>query len=353
MTNNLWQIKESDYPQSGIIVEKIRFWLRYAVLAPSAHNTQPWRVEINGDQASIYRDPDYTLQESDGTLRETFLGLGAFLENLIVAAAHWHYQVTISQLAFTTADLLIARLRFSPIAADTEQGLLSTTSKVMTDPDLFNGITKRHTNRGHYVTTSLSEDTLKALKVAIEPDLLAVYITDSQAKERIARLVGQATQMALSVNTMKRELADLTFRESEQRPVGMMVEALTETPPEATSGADWTLHHMNAAEHGQYWHDTFASSPVQVLIGTRYDGPEAWLAAGRLMERILLKAAALGFTHCISAGPIEVPTLLPELRKEMAADYRPQALFRLGVPVNPSFTRYSTRRSVDLVVTGP
>jgi hypothetical protein len=36
-----WQIDASEYPASGTDAERLRFLVRYAILAPSGHNTQP------------------------------------------------------------------------------------------------------------------------------------------------------------------------------------------------------------------------------------------------------------------------------------------------------------------------
>jgi nitroreductase len=341
MSSTVWQVDEKDFPLSGDISDKIRFLLRYAILAPSAHNTQPWRVEIDGNMMNIFRDPAFTLRESDATLRETFLGLGAFLENFVVAASHFGYKATLTHTAFMTKELLIATIALDPSPVPEEDAML------------FAGILQRHTNRGTYDSTPLTETQLRSLEVPADTDTVIAWITDSSTRARIAGLVGQSTAMALSVNTMRRELAELTFREKEQQPVGMMVEALTETASDEVDGPQWVAAAMNPAEHGAAWHEAFAHSPLHVLIGTRADGPAAWLSAGRTMERVLLNAAAQGLSHCISAGPIEVPTLLPALRQEIEAGYRPQALFRLGIAQQPNFTRLSTRRTVEAVVTEP
>lgn len=41
-----WRIDESDFPSGGSIEEKLRFAVNYVILAPSSHNTQPWRFLI-------------------------------------------------------------------------------------------------------------------------------------------------------------------------------------------------------------------------------------------------------------------------------------------------------------------
>ena len=39
-----WQIKEQDFPHKGSVTEQLLFLLRYAILAPWSHNTQPWAL---------------------------------------------------------------------------------------------------------------------------------------------------------------------------------------------------------------------------------------------------------------------------------------------------------------------
>ena len=43
-----WEIKESDYPAGAKPEEKLKFLLRYAILAPSSHNSQLWKFRDSG-----------------------------------------------------------------------------------------------------------------------------------------------------------------------------------------------------------------------------------------------------------------------------------------------------------------
>ena len=45
-----WYISESDFPYDGSARDKLRFLLRYALLAPSPYNTQPWLFRIEGER---------------------------------------------------------------------------------------------------------------------------------------------------------------------------------------------------------------------------------------------------------------------------------------------------------------
>jgi hypothetical protein len=151
------------------------------------------------------------------------------------------------------------------------------------------------------------------------------------------------------MNGMKRELADLVTFESSEVETGMTVEAMTEVPPKTDDSKAWLLNDFDPTEEAKVWQDHFTTSPLQVIIATEYDGPESWIAAGRLMERALLIGARHGLMHCISAAPVEIPVLAPLLRQQIDTNYRPQVLFRVGKPINENFTRHSNRRPVGPV----
>ena len=61
--------------------------LYYAWRAPSPHNAQGWRIEVDGPVFRVSRDPArQVLREFDPQGRETDLACGAVVTNLCVAA---------------------------------------------------------------------------------------------------------------------------------------------------------------------------------------------------------------------------------------------------------------------------
>src|SRR5438309_2252392 len=65
----------------------LRQTLELARWAPSAHNTQPWRVTWGPSGLTVHADETRHLAHTDPTRRDLSLGLGAFVEALILAAA--------------------------------------------------------------------------------------------------------------------------------------------------------------------------------------------------------------------------------------------------------------------------
>ena len=70
--------------------------LRYATLAASSHNTQPWRFELADDCIRVFADAGRQLLVADPDRRELFLSVGCAVENLVVAAEQLGYVATVS-----------------------------------------------------------------------------------------------------------------------------------------------------------------------------------------------------------------------------------------------------------------
>lgn len=70
--------------------------LHYASLAGSSHNSQPWRAEVFGqDSILIFADFSRSLPVVDRKNRELYISVGAFIENLHIAARCMGYKTTI------------------------------------------------------------------------------------------------------------------------------------------------------------------------------------------------------------------------------------------------------------------
>jgi hypothetical protein len=98
-------------PELGEPLSRI---LYYASLAPSGHNSQPWTVTLhNENELTIVADPKRRLPAVDPENREVMLSLGAFLENLTLAAKAKGYSVSSEVIAQSPMDTDIVRVRLS------------------------------------------------------------------------------------------------------------------------------------------------------------------------------------------------------------------------------------------------
>ncbi len=111
-------ITRGDLPRStagpktaGPLDERRREILRYASLAPSGHNTQPWIVRPESlNEWTLMADPERLLPQVDPENTETLLSLGAFAENLSLAAGALGLSAEVEVLARSAHDPEVMRV---------------------------------------------------------------------------------------------------------------------------------------------------------------------------------------------------------------------------------------------------
>ncbi len=86
--------------------------LKYASLAPSGHNMQPWFVKVKSQNEFIIgSDKDRWLTAVDQENREALLAIGAFIENFCSAASSFGYEAEVQAIAKSSLDSDIANIK--------------------------------------------------------------------------------------------------------------------------------------------------------------------------------------------------------------------------------------------------
>ena len=69
--------------------------VRLACRAPSLHNSQPWRLDVDGKGVHLFLDTSRIMPSTDRSAREAIISCGALLDHLRVAmaAAGWKAHV--------------------------------------------------------------------------------------------------------------------------------------------------------------------------------------------------------------------------------------------------------------------
>lgn len=123
--------------------------LFYASLAPSGHNSQPWFVRVlNQNEWIIGVDPDRRLPAVDPGNREVMLSIGAFAENLSIAAQTFGLKAEME---------VIAKDPF-------EQDVIKVTLKKANPVDYpLQRITRRMTVKHDYLSKEINGEDIRAL----------------------------------------------------------------------------------------------------------------------------------------------------------------------------------------------
>ena len=167
ITSNLaaWDVDPSGIPSSGTTIDKARFAVRYAILAPSSHNTQPWRFIINGDELLVCADRTRSLANIDPFDRELIISCGAALLNLRVALAYFGVPVEITTFPQSSDPDIVARIVF-PASGPMLKDLAA----------LFGAITQRATNRGPFTEEEVPPSVVERLKSAAKSEGVDVSV---------------------------------------------------------------------------------------------------------------------------------------------------------------------------------
>ena len=99
------------HPATAILPKEHISILHHASLAPSGHNSQPWIVRIVSPHEWIIEiDPNRRLPSVDPQNREAMLSLGAFTENLALAAGTLGFRVDATVVAQSAFDREIIKI---------------------------------------------------------------------------------------------------------------------------------------------------------------------------------------------------------------------------------------------------
>jgi nitroreductase len=336
--------------------------LRAAILAANPHNTQPWLFKIANNQITVIADRARNLGSFDPFRREMHLGLGAAVENLVLAARAFGLAAQV-----TPADGTLAPApRDEPMPA--VHIALSPASPAR--DALFSAIAARHTNRGPYrADQAIGRETLQRLTDIVSSEAVQVaFIQDPQARRDLGALIVESTERIIADPQMSADSARW-FRGGRHDIAAHRDGVTVDTAglsPFMTSAAK-LLPDPDAATADQYWLATTRDSQVPtapvlsvLLVRDRLD-MRAAIEAGRAWQRLHLAATSEGLAaqplnqpvECVDRNAIlgKPDTFATALaRFAGAAGWEPTFVFRLGFAERTAGP--SPRRTLNDVLVG-
>lgn len=344
-----WNIRwyEPNEFQSLDTSEQLRHLCALAHLAPSTHNTQPWKFRIQeADNSVVFvLDQQFVLPASDVVGRQSIISLGCALENFIVAASF--YGFTCNTQILTPKNLTISpgetgTNRYLPVVRVT----VAKSDPQMKLQSLVKSIPERKIIRAEFISNKPLPDTVLQELAAI-PDGTATKlhsVTDLVRRLSIAEFQAQADGFVINSPRFSQELGEWLIPNDTTAPRGMPgvgfglsdAEAVRmhrglkhEIPLQPDDGLRFALGGKIGLE----------KSPLIGFITTPSDTVEDWLAAGRTLERIFLTLTSHGIQYAVHAGIVEV-ALIKKIFSMTLGTLRPiTALFRAGYVKNEADAR--------------
>jgi hypothetical protein len=349
----------------------LRRWaLGYAVLAPSAHNRQPWLVDLREPGSiTLYVDRERLLPETDPWNRQIMISQGTFIEALLIA---------LRQKNLTPQLQMFPQGEFAPRAVD-ERAVariswaspgLNTTSA---DP-LFAQLLRRSTAKTAYdtqreVPAAALAQIVAAARTPQLPRVQAAGTVEMARVQPLRELCWQASKVELGTERTVMESIRLTRvgpQEIAQHRDGISINGLMPRLAAAVGAFDRSAPPVpGSSAHKQMmarFEDTSFSAMGFVWLTTPWAADlaaqrsrSAEVEAGRAYLRLQLKATELGVqVHPMSQAAQEFAEMKPhhdalhqQLLGQPAGAQVVQMFCRIGYAAEQPHT---PRRGVDAIM---
>lgn len=290
----------------------LKMAVQYGILAPSAHNTQPWYFEIEHDVLKIFLDNKKSLSVSDPTGRQSYLSIGCCITNIKLAldSFGWNYELVMNE------NIL------SNIAATIK---LKNKNNSKVDDGPLSLIKQRKTNRTPYSKKKINESVLYDVSLGGSQIKL---ITKEEELLDIKKIMIEAFDAALQDKKFREELSQWIKPNITKSFEGMPGYTLNiPTPPSLL--VPWMLKHLDIRKIlVKENYKALKETPVIAVLTIVNDTKKEWLKAGMLAQMSFLEATRWGLSSQVFNAPVEVEKYSLKIRKVIGG--KPAMVWRLG-----------------------
>lgn len=299
----------------GLDADQVRGLLRITALAPSLHNTQPWRFRLTPDLIELRADPSRRLAMADRSGRELRLACGAALFNLRLGLLGLGVRPLVTALPDRSDPELIAVIRNGGRRAATPE-----------QRRLLAAVPKRRTNRRPFADVPVAPHLQRLLvRAAVDEGAWLHLVTDGRQRAELVALARRAHEQQIADTAFLEELAQWTGR-APGRPDGVPADSGGPLPrPNAT----WVMRDFTAGR-GRLEGRDFEAEPLIGVLSAHGDGPYEDVRTGEAMERVLLTATSEGLAVSFLSQLVEVPDARERMRRLIGGSRPPQVVLRIG-----------------------
>jgi hypothetical protein len=314
-----------------------------AVLAPSIHNTQPWRWVATGGVLDLYADRERQLPAMDPDGRGLLLSCGGalWLATLGFAVAGW--QVAVERLPDPHRPDLLARIRVTGRRAPDQEVL-----------ELARAAERRHTERRPFAPDPVPVELLDRLVgvAADGPDVYASVIGSVDERLDLAVVFSWSNRVETGDPAYRAELARWSRPGDSAHRDGIPAEAVPHVPAGAERHTDLPLRDFEVGGTGeQTLAEPVDERPAYVVLFTVGDGEADRLRAGEAYVRMSVEAERLGLASSALTQALDLPPVRERFRTLMDWQHHPQMVLRVGRPPAAASSPATPRRPMSAVLT--
>jgi nitroreductase len=369
-----WNVSEDAFPKDGSMRGKLKFFLKYAILAPSSRNTQPWNFKIlNDNTIELYADRSRALPVVDPRGRELTISCGAALGYLQITIRHFGYKYKTEVLSSYEQqkkdEHLLARINVYDYSgsddgtANIQENNIEVNSLQEDDNNrMFEAITTRRTNRFRFEDRNIPDILLAGFYYIVDKypqyqkqqkcqeDSIWLHIADEDdEKNALAELIEQGDRIQLSDKRFRRELVSCIRLNTSRRRRSNIPRYVSGISNFMSIISPFIIKTFNMNKQAEKDRELAATSPVLAVLGSPSDEPLDWMNTGMALANILLLASSENVCCSFLNQPIQISQLRPKLLDAIRRNKGfPQVLLRMGY--SSEQIRPSPRRDVEEVL---
>lgn len=263
---------------------QLRELVRYATLAPNAHNTQPWQFALSPGTIRIFADYTRSMPWGDPGDRELWISIGCALESMLLAARRVGYVPTVDYFPEDEPEECL-RVRFE--RGDPDTG----------DP-LFAAIPNRQSNRNAYDGRPIPAADIKAIEQAgVRPGVRVQMLTEQGEFEPVIEVIRGGFAWQRSSKEFQKELGSwirFNAKSTTTKRDGLATRAMARpTLPDPIGRFIVRMLTLSGAEEKEIVGKVRGSSALLVLITDENDRT-SWVQAGQSLVRMKLQLTDRG-----------------------------------------------------------
>jgi hypothetical protein len=310
-------------------------------MAPSVHNTQPWRFRLGTDTVDLYADRQRTLHSLDPTGRQLVLSCGAALLFLRVALRAAGLDSELELGPDHDADHL-ARVSVRPGLAPTDAELA-----------LAAAVDERHMQRTPFQAKELSTDVVRRLRQAVDEEQSWIKVVRRREDQlALVSLLARADEMESRDEAYRAELSAWVRTEATTEGIPTAI-----LPQPGERHTEVVIRDFDLARQpgeppftGGPPEHVVDEHPLVVVIGTGTDSLADQMRAGMALGRLLLQGTVDGVSASPLGQVLDWPGPRIMLRQRLNLIGEPQLVLRIGYGDPKDAARTTGRRPLEEVL---
>lgn len=314
--------------------------IQSGIKAPSGHNTQPWRFNIDDSEIQIHPDFSRALSIVDKDNHALYISLGCAAENIVIASTHEGLDHKLELSRDPDGNDFIT-IKFVP-------------GESVKPDDLIDSIGSRQCRRNKYTDQKVSDEDLNQLRNSFDFEGISLLtITEKNKIDALHPLIIEGSNRQFKNKEFIEELISwIRFSKNEalKRKDGVWAASMGMPGVGHRIGAFYMRNFVSEKSEAKRWKDLINASAGLALFISNENDTKHWVNLGRAFQRFGLAATKLNISH----AHLNMPCEEVEVRKALAYNLNlegkhPLLLLRFGYSKEMP---YSFRRDINEVLIG-